>query len=83
MSSNAKLICGTGHAHAGVLLIFSVIAQILIDQPGIHFSYELIMRIAFPIAVILIRTDAQMGMGSSGKTIPKIAANQQSRKSRR
>jgi hypothetical protein len=49
-----KAMFRAGHAHAGVLLILSVIAQVLIDQLDVLSAYEWILRIAFPGAVILI-----------------------------
>lgn len=43
-----------GHAHAGVLVILSLIAQLLLDNVQMNESLELALRIAFPLAAILI-----------------------------
>ena len=43
-----------GHAHAGVLVLFSLIAQLLIDGAKLSMSICLALRIAFPLAAILV-----------------------------
>lgn len=43
-----------GHAHAGVLVILSLITQMLIDYAGVGKNIELVLRMAFPLAAILI-----------------------------
>ena len=49
-----KSMFRAGHAHAGVLVILSLIAQILIDHAGVNYSIGLVLRIAFPLSAILI-----------------------------
>ncbi len=49
-----KSMFRAGHAHAGVLVILSLIAQVLIDYAGVNSSIELLLRIAFPLSAILI-----------------------------
>ena len=49
-----KSMFRAGHAHAGVLVILSLIAQILIDYAGVNNSVELMLRIAFPLSAILV-----------------------------
>ena len=43
-----------GHAHAGVLVIFSLVAEILTDYTSLSTLTEWIVRIGFPLAAILI-----------------------------
>jgi hypothetical protein len=43
-----------GHAHAGVLVILALIAQILIDHARLPVAWEWVARIGFPLAAILI-----------------------------
>lgn len=49
-----KAMFRAGHAHAGVLVILSLIAQLLLDNTQMSFGLELAARIAFPLAAILI-----------------------------
>lgn len=43
-----------GHAHAGVLVIFALVAQLLIDYASLPILWKLIARLSFPIAAIAI-----------------------------
>ncbi len=43
-----------GHAHAGVLVLLALIAQLLIDHAAISEPLKWIARIGFPLAAILI-----------------------------
>ena len=43
-----------GHGHAGLLVILSLIAQILIDYATLSKSWKLIIRIGFPLSAILV-----------------------------
>ena len=43
-----------GHAHAGVLVILSLIAEILIDHASLGNGIILLVRIGFPLAAILV-----------------------------
>jgi len=49
-----KAMFRAGHAHAGVLVILSLVAQFLIDNTQMNYRLELAARIAFPLAAILI-----------------------------
>lgn len=49
-----KAMFRAGHAHAGVLVILSLIVQLLLDNTQMNFGLELAARIAFPLAAILI-----------------------------
>lgn len=43
-----------GHAHAGVLVILSLIAQLLVDYTNLGNKSKWLVRIAFPLSAILI-----------------------------
>ena len=49
-----KAMFRAGHAHAGVLVILSLIAEILTDQANLSHISEWIVRIGFPMAAILV-----------------------------
>ncbi len=49
-----KAMFRAGHAHAGILVLLSLIAQLLIDNTQVAFWLELVMRIGFPLAAILV-----------------------------
>lgn len=58
-----------GHAHAGVLVILALIAQILIDYAKLPIGWEWVARIGFPLASILV--SAGFFGGAAGKGITK------------
>ncbi len=43
-----------GHAHAGVLVILAIIAQLLIDNANVSSPVEWFLRLGFPLAAILV-----------------------------
>lgn len=49
-----KSMFRAGHAHAGVLVILSLIAEVLADYAGLTPVREHIVRIGFPLAAILV-----------------------------
>jgi hypothetical protein len=49
-----KSMFRAGHAHAGVLVILALIAEILIDSAHLKPGLEQIGRIGFPLAAILV-----------------------------
>ncbi len=49
-----KSMFRAGHAHAGVLLILSIVCEILIDSIPYDDVWKGVLRSAFPIAVIFI-----------------------------
>src|SRR5258708_457432 len=49
-----KSMFRAGHAHAGVLIILSLIAQILIDNITVSRFTEEFLRSGFPLSAILI-----------------------------
>jgi membrane protein DedA with SNARE-associated domain len=49
-----KSMFRAGHVHAGVLVILSLVAQLLLDNTQMNYGLELAIRISFPLAAILI-----------------------------
>ena len=43
-----------GHAHAGVLLILSLVALLLLDHAELGEGWQTVARISFPLAAILL-----------------------------
>jgi hypothetical protein len=43
-----------GHAHAGVLLLLSLVALVLVDDANLADGWKQVVRIAFPLAAILL-----------------------------
>jgi hypothetical protein len=43
-----------GHAHAGVLVLLSLVVQLLIDHSSLSSMTNLFLRVAFPLSAILI-----------------------------
>jgi hypothetical protein len=43
-----------GHAHAGVLLILSLVALLLVDQADLGDGWKQVVRAAFPTAALLL-----------------------------
>lgn len=51
-----KAMFRAGHAHAGVLVLLSLIAQLLLDNIRMSYGLELTTRIGFPLAAVLLST---------------------------
>jgi hypothetical protein len=49
-----KSMFRAGHAHAGVLVVLSLIAQLFIDSTHSSTTLEWMLRIGFPLAAILV-----------------------------
>jgi hypothetical protein len=63
-----------GHAHAGVLVILSIIAQLLIDVVQLASPWSGLLRVGFFLPPILISAGFFLGApGESGKPGPLIA----------
>lgn len=43
-----------GHAHAGVLLLLSVVALVLVDHTDLTDAWKQLVRSAFPVSAILL-----------------------------
>lgn len=69
LNSFQKSMFRAGHAHAGVIVIISLIAQILVDYAGLSEELEWIVRIGFPLSAVLI-SGGFFG-GAAGKSVTK------------
>jgi hypothetical protein len=64
-----KSMFRAGHAHAGVLVILSLIAEILSDYASLNQSLEKFIHIGFPLSAILV--SGGFFASASGKNITK------------
>jgi len=64
-----KSMFRAGHAHAGVLVILAVLAEILTDYAGLIPLWEYIVRVGFPLAAILV--SGGFFASASGRNITK------------
>jgi hypothetical protein len=62
-----------GHAHAGVIVILSLVCQVLADEAALPASLVWIARIAVPLAAILIPAGFFLSMLSPTATQPSSA----------
>ncbi|MVN22204.1 hypothetical protein [Mucilaginibacter arboris] len=65
-----KAMFRAGHAHAGVLVLLSLIAQLLIDNTQMNSGLQLALRIAFPLAAILVSAGFFASATGHGLTQP-------------
>ncbi len=49
-----KSMFRAGHAHAGVLVILSLVAQLFVDQTSLSDTWKRVVRITMPLAAVLI-----------------------------
>lgn len=59
-----------GHAHAGVLVILSLIAQIFCDHANLSAAWKWVARVTLPAAALLISGGFFAAAGSPGSTEP-------------
>lgn len=59
-----------GHAHAGVLVLLALIAQLLIDYAAISETMKWVGRVGFPLAAILISAGFFGAAAGKGVTQP-------------
>lgn len=74
-----KAMFRAGHAHAGVLVILSLLAQILMDHASLGDTWAMFSRIGFPLSAILISggffgAAAGKGVQKPGKLVALIYA---------
>lgn len=65
-----KSMFRAGHAHAGVLVLLSLIAQFLIDNTLINNALQLALRISFPLAAVLVSAGFFAAAAGSGSIRP-------------
>jgi hypothetical protein len=54
MTDFQKSFARAGHAHAGVLVILSLVALLYVDQTGLTGFWLWVARLAIPVAAILM-----------------------------
>lgn len=64
-----------GHAHAGVIVILSLICQILVDAASLPVRLQWFVRIAVPLAAILISAGFFLSMASPTASRPNGAVS--------
>jgi hypothetical protein len=65
-----KSMFRAGHAHAGVLVILALVAQLLIDHISTSPATEMFLRLGFPAAAILVSGGFFASAGGKGRTSP-------------
>jgi len=68
-----KSFSRTGHAHAGVLVILSLVCLILADATGLDGFWGWTARIAIPAAAVLMSGGFFAAMAGPGRTAPNKA----------
>jgi Ni,Fe-hydrogenase I cytochrome b subunit len=61
-----------GHAHAGVLVIFSLVCQFLADNVTLDQPLATIARTGVPLAAILMPTGFFLSSSGQGRTQPNV-----------
>jgi Ni,Fe-hydrogenase I cytochrome b subunit len=64
-----------GHAHAGVLVILSLICQVLVDAAFLPASGAWLVRLGVPLAAILIPVGFFVALPAPDSTTPNAAVN--------
>jgi len=64
-----------GHAHAGVIVLLSLICQILVDAASLPLWLQWFARIAVPLAAILISAGFFVSMPSPTASKPNAAVS--------
>jgi hypothetical protein len=59
-----------GHAHAGVLVMFALLLQLMIDHAALSETMKWVARIGFPLAAILISAGFFGAASGKGITAP-------------
>lgn len=59
-----------GHAHAGVLVILSLVAQLYVDAAGVHGALGTVAREGIPLAAILMPAGFFLSSAGAGRTAP-------------
>lgn len=62
-----------GHAHAGVLVILSLVAQLYVDAAGLTGVHETVARNGVPLAAILMPAGFFASSAGPGRTQPNAA----------
>lgn len=62
-----------GHAHAGVLVILSLVLMPMIDETQLNPGLQWFLRIGFPLAAILVSAGFFAGAAGANRTSPNNA----------
>lgn len=65
-----KSFARAGHAHAGVLVIFAIVAQSLVDTADLHGLADVLARDGIWVAALLFRTGFSLSSARPGATEP-------------
>jgi hypothetical protein len=68
-----KSFSRAGHAHAGVLVIFSLVGLVLADATGLDGFWGWVARAGIPLAAILMSGGFFASMAGKGRTEPNKA----------
>lgn len=68
-----KAFSRAGHAHAGVLVILSLVSLILADATGLEGLWGWAARVAIPLAAVLMSGGFFAAMAGQGRTEPNKA----------
>jgi hypothetical protein len=68
-----KAFSRAGHAHAGVLVILSLIAVVLADAAALEGLWGWVARAAIPLAAVLMSGGFFAAMAGKGRTTPNKA----------
>ena len=64
-----------GHAHAGVIIILSLVCQILVDATSLPKFFQWMVRVGFPVAAMLLSAGFFLSVLSPTSTGPNRAIN--------
>jgi hypothetical protein len=64
-----------GHAHAGVIIILSLVCQILVDASSLPNFFEWMVRVGVPVAAMLLSAGFFLSVLSPASTGPNRAVN--------
>lgn len=71
LTSFQKSMFRAGHAHAGVLVLLSLIAEILLDNTELGMTMNWIIRAAYPLSAILVSAGFFAAAAGKGVTRPQ------------
>jgi len=68
-----KAMFRAGHAHAGVLVILAILAQVLVDQTSLSGIWKWVVRLSFVLAGLVISLGFFASAMGGGRTTPNGA----------
>ena len=73
MTGFQKSFARAGHAHAGVLVILSLVGLLYVDQTGLSGFWLWVARLAIPVAAVLMSGGFFASSAGKGRTAPNGA----------